>query len=392
MKKDKIEVLKIEKKEPKKQKKRPFLNIFLIVLLTLIVVVSLGTWFVMKKLAEIKGADIKIQDFSVEAEASTKDSEIKNIAIFGIDTRTDTYEENTRTDSIIVVSLDPVKNKTILTSYARDTLVRIEGYKYNRVNAAYAFGGAELAVNTLNYNFDLNVSKYLVVNFFAVPKIVDAIGGVDIDIKQIEIKEMNKYIKEYNALVTKEKQVDLITTAGINHLNGGQALTYMRIRHVGNADFERMERQRRVLTTMMEKMKNLNYIEIFNLINENISYIRTNLTMSEIGGLGMQLLKNGTENIETRQMPESSLLTMGTYNNGSYIFANTLKKNVQNWYKAVYGIDHVTSSRVNAVSSYISQNISKKSVQQETVQPVTEVQEAVEENLEEQAVQTQQQE
>lgn len=392
MKKDKIEVLKIEKKEPKKQKKRPFLNIFLIVLLTLIVVVSLGTWFVMKKLAEIKGADIKIQDFSVEAEASTKDSEIKNIAIFGIDTRTDTYEENTRTDSIIVVSLDPVKNKTILTSYARDTLVRIEGYKYNRVNAAYAFGGAELAVNTLNYNFDLNVSKYLVVNFFAVPKIVDAIGGVDIDIKQIEIKEMNKYIKEYNALVTKEKQVDLITTAGINHLNGGQALTYMRIRHVGNADFERMERQRRVLTTMMEKMKNLNYIEIFNLINENISYIRTNLTMSEIGGLGMQLLKNGTENIETRQMPESSLLTMGTYNNGSYIFANTLKKNVQNWYKAVYGIDHVTSSRVNAVSSYISQNISKKSVQQETVQPVTEVQETVGENLEQQTVQTQQQE
>lgn len=392
MKKDKIEVLKIEKKEPKKQKKRPFLNIFLIVLLTLIVVVSLGTWFVMKKLAEIKGADIKIQDFSVEAEASIKDSEIKNIAIFGIDTRTDTYEENTRTDSIIVVSLDPVKNKTILTSYARDTLVRIEGYKYNRVNAAYAFGGAELAVNTLNYNFDLNVSKYLVVNFFAVPKIVDAIGGVDIDIKQIEIKEMNKYIKEYNALVTKEKQVDLITTAGINHLNGGQALTYMRIRHVGNADFERMERQRRVLTTMMEKMKNLNYIEIFNLINENISYIRTNLTMSEIGGLGMQLLKNGTENIETRQMPESSLLTMGTYNNGSYIFANTLKKNVQNWYKAVYGIDHATSSRVNAVSSFISQNISKKPVQQESVQPVTEVQETVGENLEQQTVQTQQQE
>lgn len=342
-----------QKQEVDKKKKHIFLKIVLIIITLIIIAGGVFAYFIMNKLSEIKGEDITVDKFSEEVVSSTKSSEISNIALFGLDTRTDTYdEEDNRTDTIMVISVDPKNKKTTMTSYARDTMVKIEGHGYNRINAAYAYGGVSLAINTLNYNFDLNVSKYVIVNFYAVPKLVDAVGGVDIDIRSEEIYQLNKNIKEYNELTG--SKIKLITKSGINRLDGGQALGYMRIRKVGNADFERMERQRTVLTDMFNKILKLNYVDIFNLINENIKYVKTNLKMQEIGALGMQLLKNGTDSLETRQMPELELLSTNMVSGSSFVIPRTLKTNVINWYKAVYGIDHTISDRVNAVSNYVN--------------------------------------
>ena len=208
--------------------------------------------------------------------------DVKNIVLYGLDTRQD--NDSGRSDAIVVLSLDRKHNKIKMTSIARDTYVAIEGRANDKLTHAWAYGKQQLAVKTLNQNFKLNVEDYVYVNFFEFAKIIDFVGGVDIDVDADEKNVMNTkytpYIREYG--------IDCpdITVTGMQHLNGGQALAYSRNRYTGN-DVTRGNRQREVLTAMFAQVKDLNPLKFPELISRILSVSHTNLTEDEMMSIAL---------------------------------------------------------------------------------------------------------
>lgn len=209
--------------------------------------------------------------------------------VFGIDKR---YEdENGRGDTNILVKVD-FSNKTVkLISIMRDLLVEIPVYGLDKFNSAFSYGGPKLALSTLNKNFGLGITKYVVVNFCAFEKVIDVVGGVEIEIKPEELEQLNLCIKEL-ARLAKDGYVPLVKTPGTHLLNGRQALGYSRIRKVGDGDFERVKRQQRVLKEAFDKLRNLSVSKKFKLLNIASESVETNLTISELTLLAQQDYKH----------------------------------------------------------------------------------------------------
>jgi len=174
-----------------------------------------------------------------------------NLALFAVDRRQDGDKANS--DVIMVISIDQQTGKMKMSSIMRDTYVNIDGHGMDKINAAYAFGGPQLAIKTINQNFDLDIKDYVNVDFYSAAKIVDALGGVEVNVKQPELSFLNNYLDEV-AIYEKIPAVH-VNNAGMQKLTGRQAVAYTRIRGVGNGDYERTERQRSVLVALFNKMK-----------------------------------------------------------------------------------------------------------------------------------------
>lgn len=174
-----------------------------------------------------------------------------NLALFAVDRRQDGDKANS--DVIMVISVDKQSGKVKMSSIMRDTYVNIAGHGMDKINAAYAIGGPQLAIKTINQNFDMDIQDYVNVDFYTAAKIIDALGGVNVNVKQAELSFLNNYLDEL-AIYEKIPAVH-VDNAGIQKLNGRQAVAYTRIRGVGNGDYERTERQRSVLVALFEKMK-----------------------------------------------------------------------------------------------------------------------------------------
>ncbi|MGI5894813.1 MAG: LCP family protein [Candidatus Merdivicinus sp.] len=205
------------------------------------------------------------------------DSTITNIALFGVDQR---EEEPCRSDVIMIATVDKRHNKIKLTSVMRDSYVPIDGYGQKKLNSAYFHGGPTLAVKTLNQVFDLDITDYVTVNFSEMAKIVDAVGGVEIDITEEERLDANHNMIEQAA--QSGEKVQTIQQSGLQTLTGMQAVGYARIRNVGNSDFERTERQRRVMTAIFDKGKNMNPLDYPGFIKEMLPIVETSLDLNEI--------------------------------------------------------------------------------------------------------------
>lgn len=216
--------------------------------------------------------------------------EIVNIALFGIDSRSTSNSNNSRSDSIMIATIDKKHNKIKLTSILRDTYVKISGRGSDKINHAYAFGGPELAIKTLNQNFGLDIKDFVTVDFFGLEKIIDAIGGVEVEVKSNEINELNKYIKETAEI--QNKKATLIEKAGLQTLNGMQAVSYGRIRKVGNGDFERTDRQRKILISMINSLKKSGLSGSLKLASQCSSFVQTSLSMAEGVKLATDILQD----------------------------------------------------------------------------------------------------
>lgn len=152
---------------------------------------------------------------------------------------------NSRSDTIMILSIDKQHDKLKLTSIMRDTYISVDGHGMTKITHAYAYGGPQLAVKTINQNFNMNIKDYVTVDFFGLEKIIDSIGGVQINVEKAEVPVMNSYITETSRI---EKTVPtFVQSSGLQTLNGSQAVAYSRIRYVGNADYKRTQRQRTVL-------------------------------------------------------------------------------------------------------------------------------------------------
>jgi len=236
------------------------------------------------------------EDVKAEIEQGTSIMKgYRNIALFGVDSRDKQLDQNTRTDVIMVASINLDTKEVRLISVYRDTWLNMTNDKYSKANAAYAKGGAEQAIGMLNMNLDLDITDFITVGFDAVIDVVDAIGGVEIDVKEEEIAHLNSYqISMVGRVVgTNAKGEDMyeaiegveytpVTHAGLQTLNGLQATAYCRIRYTSGGDGARTERQRRVLTLIAQKAMTMNPATLNKIVDAVFGEVATSLTMPEI--------------------------------------------------------------------------------------------------------------
>ena len=231
---------------------------------------------------EVDKNDVGITE-EVEEKLSPYSNSIINIALFGVDSAD---ASTGRSDSIIIATIDTIHKKLKLTSIMRDSYVNISGIGNDKINHAYAFGGPQLAIKTLNENFDLNIQDFVAVNFDSLPKIIDMLGGVTVDVTEEEVSHISG-----------------INSAGTYNLTGAQALAYSRIRYATGGDYVRTERQRTILTKMYEKILSINQTQYTSLLSEGLSMLQTSLDYSKILELGTEVLKMGVTTLEQERFP-----------------------------------------------------------------------------------------
>lgn len=270
-------------------KKRSKISLVILGITLSILLIAVGGvyWYGSHLFNKIEKIEIDTNDVGIKDEVQEKLSEysdsVINIALFGIDAQDG---EAGRSDSIIIATIDTTHKKLKLTSIMRDSYVTIADRGQDKINHAYAFGGAQLAIKTLNENFDLNIEDFVAVNFTTMPKIIDKLGGVTIDITSEEVSH-----------------IPGIDTAGTYNLTGEQALAYSRIRYASGGDYVRTDRQRTVLNKVFEKILDTNVTQYPSLLSEVLPMVKTSLDYSEILDLGNEVLKMGVTNLEQERFP-----------------------------------------------------------------------------------------
>ena len=235
-----------------------------------------------------------------------KDPSVTNILVFGVDAR-GTNDVHCRADAIIVVSFDQKTNSIRLISLLRDTAVRIEGKSVpDKLTHAYVFGGVGLLINTINENFQLDVQKFVMLDFSSATDVIDLMGGVPIEVMPKEIPYANESIKEQNYYMG--TKVKYLNTTGLQMLNGVQATAWARIRHL-DSDFKRSERQRILAQVLIEKVSAQGTWMQMTILKECAGMFETNMTQNELLGVGTQGVQMA-DDIRQFRAPEDGMFTV----------------------------------------------------------------------------------
>ncbi len=248
----------------------------------------------------ILDAEFDDQDIAVGEQIRQKLSGFKNVVLFGIDARDSSFDNATRSDTIMIISINNETGAIRIVSLYRDTFLKIIGKDgdtyYSKVNAAYSEGGAKSALSTLNTNLDLNISDYVVVNFYGLSEIIDMLGGIEIIISDLEMSRINKISTDM--IEGTDIEYVPLEESGEVHLDGLQATAFCRIRDAefydesGNKyeyDFGRTARQRYVMQKLVSKAKGsgistlLSLVkQIMNMNTEEEIFLKTSLDYNEI--------------------------------------------------------------------------------------------------------------
>lgn len=225
-----------------------------------------------------------------------------NILLLGIDARPG--QESGRSDTMILLTVDANQKTVKLTSFMRDLYVEIPGYKNNRLNAAYRFGGPELLFETLKENFGIEVDQYVTVNFTMMADLVNQIGGLELDVESDYIRDrINAVIKMDNKALGIDIDTDLLSSSGVQTLNGKQVQAFARWR-TGSSDFERTQRQREVIVAILEKLKNeFSLMQLMRLAATNFDNVYTNMSLATIMQLAPALFELDLSSIEQLRIP-----------------------------------------------------------------------------------------
>ena len=239
------------------------IKILLIVVSIIILLFGCIVYYIFDKLNKVNYVEISKEEIDITEGVEENLKEYRNIALFGIDTLENTYE-GSRSDCIIIASINQKTKQIKLVSVYRDTYLEIPGRGLDKINHAYAFGGPALSMSTLNTNLDLDITEFATTNFIATQDIINQIGGINLTITAEEAT-----------------QIPGLTGAGTYLLNGEQALAYARIRMIDN-DYARTERMRIVVTAVFEKAKTMNVAELNSLVDRFLPEIYTNISKTEI--------------------------------------------------------------------------------------------------------------
>jgi len=276
----------VQKKKKKKSRKHSFLFKILITLVILFAV--LFGAYSCTALSLINKMNYKESTPHKHSASALSSGNVTSILLIGTDGRT--TDERGRSDTMILLSLNSKTDKITLTSFMRDCYVDVPGYGMDKLTHAYSYGGAELLMETIENNFSVRIDDYVSVNFTSFASIVDAVDGVEIEISDAEAQEINNILRnEVNELMGDSADADMLSGGGKIHLNGKQALAYARIRYIGNADFERTERQRTVISRIADKLKSFKPSMITDIANNAIPQVTTNMETSQLYLLSLRL-------------------------------------------------------------------------------------------------------
>lgn len=336
----------------KKSGLRTFGKVILVLVLILIILLGIGAgvgvWYVHDKLGRLNYVDIDENEIEVNTGIDKDLKGYRTIAIFGVDSRNNELVKGTRSDCIILATINENTKEVNLTSVYRDTYLEITGRDLDKITHAYAYGGASLAMSTLNTNLDLNIKEFVTVNFESVVDIVDAVGGVNINITSAELEQINGIINENNRVTGNNAKH--LTKTGNQTLNGVQALAYGRIRYTAGGDYKRTERMRDIMMAVVNKAKRMSVSQLNALADKLLPIVYTNINASEIISLIPQLA--------TYKITDSTgwpYNTKGATIKGVWYGPPiTLESNVKELHEKVYGqINYEPSEKVKEISNKI---------------------------------------
>lgn len=301
------------------------------------------------------------QDMELDESIDPEDLELNpnlpdnvvNILLVGIDTRSTSLEEGYQHGDVqIICSINKDTGAIKLTSLLRDMYVTIPGYKNkNRINVAYHRGGGELAMRTINRNFELNIEHYVTINFYGLASIIDSIGGIDMELTKAEANAINTYLRKhpptkYDNTDGKDR-VKLESKAGVQHLDGIQAVMYARVRSIDN-DFSRTARQRKLLEVLLNTvMQDMDVMKLYSLMESVIPYVATNMNATAIFNLATSVLQSGIIQkaqsgetlMEQFRLPMDKAYSYKTIDGASVVYMSTskFKQNKEALHEFIYG-------------------------------------------------------
>lgn len=322
------QVNKLYKKRNAKGKTR---RVFVLVLSIIMLICGTGMCYYYSVLdslnfEEINNTEPTTSDNDADSGANTVstdsligDSHVLNILLFGQDAHGSGEDDYGRSDTIILLSLDNLNQKIKLTSFQRDTYVTIPGYGDGKLNSAFSLGGVPLSVQMIEANFGIKVDKYACVDFNSFRSIIDVLGGVDIELSIDEMEYINAQIDVNNQeKYTDYLEIDYSQETQIAHLDGYQALWYARNRGAeslgGNPeysfsgdDWDRTERQRKLLETIMLSLKEeASLTDIVEIVNQIGPLVTTNLKKSDITFLVSNCLTYLSYDMQELSIPTES--------------------------------------------------------------------------------------
>ena len=301
-----------EKVRKKRLKRLYFKTLFIsLAVLAGLIAAAYGTFTYM--LSGMNRSAVDISKLSVNEDLERYGgNEIANIVFYGIDSRNHDYTG--LSDAIMVVSIDKRDAEIKLVSIARDTYVSVPGYHNTKINHAYLWGGPELAIKTLNENFDMDITDYVTVNFDSLADIIDAVGGIDLEVSEAEREQINAYLLKGPRL----------EESGMVHLTGPQAVSYSRIRKIDSDDM-RTQRQRKVLSLLFEKALDISPLKYPSYIKKFAPIVETSLTNDEILRIASVGMKSGLK-LEQASFPNDYIKSGGERIDGMWYYVYDIEQ------------------------------------------------------------------
>lgn len=337
------------KRRKKKKSKKLLLFVFEVLLLAILL---LAAYFV-SMMNRIKYENLDESEAGINSDLDENTilslEGYTNIALFGLDNRSANNYDTGNSDVIMIASINNETKDIKLVSVYRDTYLSIGNGSYHKSNAAYAHGGAKQAVQMLNSNLDLDIKEYVCVDWAAMVKVIDDLGGLDLEITEGEMNQINKYKHDIDKVTG--KSTPSVTQYGLVHLDGTQATTYARIRKLAGDDFKRASRQRIVLQAIMEKAKKADFATLTNICNSVIDDISTSLSITQILALAKDV---GSYSIKSTTGFPFELTTENISGSGDTVIPADLATNVKELHKYMFDDDtYVLSSTVQTISDAI---------------------------------------
>lgn len=214
---------------------------------------------------------------------TVEDEDVYNLLLVGVDRRDKTWNGNS--DSMMLVSINHTAKRVSVVSLMRDTYVNIPEHGYNKLNAAYALGGGPLLTETITDTYKVDVSRYAAVDFENMIQIIDALGGIDLEMTDAEVEVANGYMLDMCNTLGLNGYDYVLPGGGVYHCNGVQAVAYARNRYVGNSDYARTERQRYVISQIIEEVKRMDVVRLTQFVTDVLPLVTHNVEESEIWDL-----------------------------------------------------------------------------------------------------------
>ena len=350
-------------KKSRKAKRKKKTVIILVIEIVVLLLLLFAFYMVFVKWNVTKVGKVDLNEDEIISNMNTGVAENKemkgyrNIALFGVDSREGDLDKNTRSDTIIIASINQDTGAVKLCSVYRDTFLNLGNDTYTKCNAAYAKGGPQQAINMLNMNLDMDITDFITIGFGGMTDVINELGGVTIDVDESEISHLNNY----QSTMAQELKMEYkpVTKTGKQLLNGLQATAYCRIRYTKGDDFMRAQRQREVMKAIMDVAQKADASTLSSIANKVFDETYTSLDINEI----IQLL-GGIANysiVADDGFPQEQMRATGTIGkNGSCVVPEDLSKNVVWLHEFLFEDNAYTATAdVQSYSNVIQQKTSQ---------------------------------